>query len=81
MQLPTGAVMHVCCCEGWFRSVFFFFRLRIAGLKGLEGVVKKTVSDDLQVNIWSHEHMNKIVPSLLYNMEESRLENPYSVAH
>ena len=29
----------------------------------------KTVSDDLQVNIWEQAHMSKIVPSLLYNMQ------------
>lgn len=46
-------------------------RLRIAGLKGLKGVIRKTVSDDLQVDIWVDHHMDKIVPSLLYNMQES----------
>jgi F0F1-type ATP synthase epsilon subunit len=45
--------------------------LRIAGLKGLKGVIRKTVSDDLQVDIWDDNHMNKIVPSLLFNMQES----------
>ena len=45
-------------------------RLRVAGLRGLQGVVRKTVSDDLQTNIW--DHMDKIVPSLLYNMQNTR---------
>ncbi|KAL3869787.1 hypothetical protein ACJMK2_042424 [Sinanodonta woodiana] len=45
-------------------------RIRTAGLKGLQGVVRKTVSDDLQVNIWEAIHMDKIVPSLLYNMHD-----------
>ncbi|KAK3580943.1 hypothetical protein CHS0354_006968 [Potamilus streckersoni] len=45
-------------------------RIRTAGLKGLQGVVRKTVSDDLQVNIWEPIHMDKIVPSLLYNMHD-----------
>ncbi|KAG8198928.1 hypothetical protein JTE90_015136 [Oedothorax gibbosus] len=44
-------------------------RLRIAGLKGIQGVVRKTVSDDLQVNIWDETHMEKIIPSLLFNMQ------------
>ena len=48
------------------------FRIRTAGLRGLQGVVRKTVSDDLQVNIWEPVHMDKIVPSLLYNMQEDR---------
>lgn len=43
--------------------------LRMAGLNGLKGVIKKTVSDDLQANIWDETHMDKIVPSLLYNMQ------------
>lgn len=45
-------------------------KLRIAGLQGLRGVIRKTVSDDLQVDIWDDNHMDKIVPSLLYNMQE-----------
>ena len=47
-------------------------RLRQAGLRGLQGVVRKTISDDLQVNIWEAIHMDKIVPSLLYNMQDDR---------
>ncbi|XP_022257635.1 protein EFR3 homolog B-like isoform X2 [Limulus polyphemus] len=46
-------------------------RLRFAGLKGLKGVVRKTVNDDLQVNIWDEIHMEKIIPSLLFNMQEN----------
>ncbi|ELT96778.1 hypothetical protein CAPTEDRAFT_225122 [Capitella teleta] len=46
-------------------------RLRVAGLQGLQGVVRKTVLDDLQVNIWDKTHMDKIVPSLLFNLEGS----------
>ena len=46
-------------------------KLRVAGLQGLRGVIRKTVSDDLQVDIWDDNHMDKIVPSLLYNMQES----------
>ncbi|XP_003378077.1 protein EFR3-like protein [Trichinella spiralis] len=37
---------------------------------GLRGVVRKTASDDLQANIWDKQHMDKIVPSLLYNMHD-----------
>ncbi|KAI1297895.1 Protein EFR3 -like protein B [Halotydeus destructor] len=44
--------------------------LRVAGLNGLKGVIRKTVSDDLQVDIWDQNHMEKIIPSLLYNMHE-----------
>lgn len=65
--------------------------LRLAGLNGLRGVIKKTVSDDLQVNIWDETHMEKIIPSLLYNIQdqetllsvkESNLDqcNPASIA-
>jgi AGAP012183-PA len=44
--------------------------LRIAGLNGLRAVIRKTVSDDLQADIWDENHMDKIVPSLLYNMQD-----------
>lgn len=47
------------------------FKIRLAGLKGLQGVVRKTVSDDLQANIMDDTHMSKIIPSLLFVMEEN----------
>lgn len=37
-----------------------------------QGVVRKTVSDDLVENIWEPVHMDKIIPSLLYNMQNDR---------
>ncbi|XP_058053542.1 protein EFR3 homolog cmp44E isoform X2 [Anopheles bellator] len=43
--------------------------IRMAGIKGLQGVIRKTVSDDLVANIWEKQHMEKIVPSLLFNMQ------------
>ncbi|KAK7066401.1 membrane anchoring protein efr3a, partial [Halocaridina rubra] len=46
-------------------------QLRIAGIKGLQGVVRKTDWDNLGENIWLPTHMEKIVPSLLYNMQEN----------
>lgn len=56
--------------------------LRMAGLNGLKGVIRKTVSDDLQANIWDETHMDKIVPSLLYNMQyqDDEQQNNGSVA-
>lgn len=51
-------------------------RVRTAGLQGLQGVIRKTVSDELQANIWDQQHMDKIVPSLLYNMHGSPLAPP-----
>lgn len=50
-------------------------KLRVAGLNGLKGVIRKTVSDDLQANIWDETHMDKIVPSLLYNMQSQDLDD------
>lgn len=44
-------------------------RIRMAGIKGLQGVVRKTVNDELQANIWDPQHMDKIVPSLLFNLQ------------
>lgn len=43
--------------------------IRVAGIRGLQGVIRKTVSDDLVENIWDKKHMEKIVPSLLFNMQ------------
>ena len=43
--------------------------VRLAGLRGLNGVIRKTVNEDLAENIWDPRHMDKIVPSLLYNVE------------
>jgi len=53
------------------------FRLRLAGLHGLQGVVRKTVTDDLQCNIWKPVHMDKIIPSLLFNMQDARYDCSY----
>ena len=59
----------MCWCSS--RNEEDCFRIRLAGLKGLQGVVRKTVSDDLQANIMDDTHMSKIIPSLLFVMEES----------
>uniref|UniRef100_A0A0K0D0L1 Protein EFR3 homolog A n=1 Tax=Angiostrongylus cantonensis TaxID=6313 RepID=A0A0K0D0L1_ANGCA len=45
-------------------------KIRSAGLKGLRGVVWKSVTDDLHPNIWEKQHMDKIVPSILFNLQE-----------
>ena len=45
--------------------------LRIAGLRGIHGVVRKSVNEDLADNIWEAKHMNLIIPSLLFNLEAS----------
>ncbi|XP_066918640.1 protein EFR3 homolog B-like [Clytia hemisphaerica] len=45
--------------------------IRLSGLQGLQGVVRKTMNDDLQANIWEDVHMSKIVPALLFNIESN----------
>ncbi|XP_063771135.1 protein EFR3 homolog B isoform X4 [Pseudophryne corroboree] len=67
---------HSSCEDMEIRS-----KIRMAGIKGLQGVVRKTVNDELQANIWDPQHMDKIVPSLLYNLQhmedtESRSPSP-----
>ncbi len=47
--------------------------IRLSGLQGLNGVIRKTVNEDLAENIWDAKHMDKIVPSLLYNLDASQL--------
>uniref|UniRef100_A0A8C9X338 EFR3 homolog B n=1 Tax=Sander lucioperca TaxID=283035 RepID=A0A8C9X338_SANLU len=44
-------------------------KIRVAGIRGLQGVVRKTVDDELQVNIWEPRHMEQIVPALLVNLQ------------
>lgn len=46
-------------------------QLRTAGIRGLQGVVRKTDWDDLGENIWRPGHMEKLVPALLYNIQEA----------
>jgi len=43
--------------------------IRVSGLKGIGGVVKKIVNEELAENIWHQGHMDKIIPSLLYNIQ------------
>ncbi|XP_060923161.1 protein EFR3 homolog B-like [Limanda limanda] len=44
--------------------------IRVSGIRGLQGVVRKTVDDELQVNIWEPRHMEQIVPALLVNLQQ-----------
>lgn len=56
-------------CHGSHEDVQLRDSIRVAGIRGLQGVIRKTVSDDLVENIWDKQHMEKIVPSLLFNMQ------------
>uniref|UniRef100_A0A7E4VCM6 tRNA exportin n=1 Tax=Panagrellus redivivus TaxID=6233 RepID=A0A7E4VCM6_PANRE len=51
---------------------------RFNGLRGLRGVVWKAVSDDLQVSIWDKQHMDKIVPSILFNLKDNRESSQFN---
>lgn len=57
-------------CHGTHENVEIRDSIRVAGIRGLQGVIRKTVSDDLVENIWDKHHMEKIVPSLLFNMKD-----------
>ena len=56
-------------CHGNHENVELRDSISVAGIRGLQGVIRKTVSDDLVENIWEKQHMEKIVPSLLFNMQ------------
>uniref|UniRef100_A0A7N8XMV4 EFR3 homolog B n=1 Tax=Mastacembelus armatus TaxID=205130 RepID=A0A7N8XMV4_9TELE len=56
-------------CHSNFEDPDIRTKIRMAGIKGLQGVVRKTVNDELQANIWDPQHMDKIVPSLLFNLQ------------
>ena len=56
-----------------------FNRTRLSGLKGLRGVIKKIGrQDSVQLNIWDIDHMNKIVPPFLFNMQHQWQERQSS---
>ncbi|XP_041951054.1 protein EFR3 homolog B isoform X1 [Alosa sapidissima] len=68
-------------CHSGYEDPDIRTKIRMAGIKGLQGVVRKTVNDELQANIWEPQHMDKIVPSLLFNLQsgegtESRSPSP-----
>jgi len=46
-------------------------KVQFCGVRGLRGIIRKTVSDELQVNIWEKQHMDKIISSLLYSMQNA----------
>ena len=48
-------------------------RLSVSGLEGLLGVIRKTVNEDLAENIWEAKHMDKIVASLLFNLNVNEM--------
>ncbi|XP_072007276.1 protein EFR3 homolog A isoform X2 [Engystomops pustulosus] len=73
-----SAMCHSCHSDPEVRT-----EIRIAGIRGIQGVVRKTVNDELRATIWEPQHMDKIVPSLLFNMQkiedtESRAAPPAS---
>uniref|UniRef100_A0A8B9KPV2 EFR3 homolog Ba (S. cerevisiae) n=1 Tax=Astyanax mexicanus TaxID=7994 RepID=A0A8B9KPV2_ASTMX len=56
-------------CHSSYEDPDIRTKIRMAGIRGLQGVVRKTVNDELQANIWDPQHMDKIVPSLLFNLQ------------
>lgn len=55
----------------WLLSCVLPARIRVAGIRGLQGVVRKTVNDELQAIIWEPQHMDKLIPSMLFNMQDA----------
>ncbi|TDG96037.1 hypothetical protein EPR50_G00235370 [Perca flavescens] len=56
-------------------------KIRVSGIRGLQGVVRKTVDDELQVNIWEPHHMEQIVPALLVNLQQHTHTNRHLDSH
>lgn len=44
-------------------------KIRVSGLQGVGGVVRKIENETAAENIWQTTHMDKIIPSLLYNIQ------------
>lgn len=42
-------------------------------------MVRKTVNDELRATIWEPQHMDKIVPSLLFNMQKTEEVDRYLI--
>lgn len=42
-------------------------------------MVRKTVNDELRATIWEPQHMDKIVPSLLFNMQKIEEVDRYCI--
>ncbi|KAJ1194191.1 hypothetical protein NDU88_003486 [Pleurodeles waltl] len=57
-------------CHNCDHDIDIRTEIRIAGIRGIQGVVRKTVNDELRATIWEPQHMDKIVPSLLFNMQK-----------
>ncbi|VDK42174.1 unnamed protein product [Anisakis simplex] len=56
--------------------------IRYAGLRGLRGVLWKSAADPLQASIWEKQHMDKIVPSILFNLQDDESQqNTEAVAN
>nr|VZI31136.1 unnamed protein product [Spirometra erinaceieuropaei] len=44
--------------------------VRVAGIQGLQGVVRKTARDQLRMNVLQSASMDQIIPALLFNIRE-----------
>lgn len=58
--------------------LFCIYRFRCLGLRGHHALIRKTANDELQNDVW--KHMDKIVPSIVFNMEvrdQDRQSSPY----
>nr|VZI51189.1 unnamed protein product [Spirometra erinaceieuropaei] len=45
-------------------------KVRVAGIQGLQGVVRKTARDQLRMNVLQSASMDQIIPALLFNIRE-----------
>lgn len=52
------------------------YRIRITGLRGIQGIIRKAISDEQELNIWKSEKIQKIISSLLYNMQDTSPLSP-----
>ncbi|XP_014783367.1 protein EFR3 homolog A [Octopus bimaculoides] len=52
------------------------YRIRITGLRGIQGIIRKAINDEQELNIWQSEKIQKIISSLLYNMHDSSPLSP-----
>ncbi|GAB1605205.1 protein EFR3 homolog A-like [Argonauta hians] len=60
---------NMCYCKS--TAALTRYRIRVTGLRGIQGIVHKAVTHDQELNFFHSDKIQKIISSLLYNLEDS----------
>uniref|UniRef100_A0AAV2L737 IQ motif containing B1 n=1 Tax=Knipowitschia caucasica TaxID=637954 RepID=A0AAV2L737_KNICA len=64
---------QMCLCENEDQETQD--RIRVSGIRGLQGVVRKTVDNEFHINIWEPQHMEQILPALMVNLQTENIHS------